>query len=132
MERVVRKEDLKDLGKDGARIGDVIYFLKPTYQLFDYRLEKLVPSIQPEDLLEKPAAYNAQVNCAAHAYYLPDAKLGDYSVSVPLIFYGPGIKKGVKMTYIIDLIDVVPTLARLLDIPPPSTAQGIVIHQIFE
>lgn len=132
MERVLRKEEAKDLGQDGERIGDVIYFLKPSYQLFDYRLEKLDPSSQPKDLLEKPAAYDSQVNCAAHAYYLPDAKLGEYSVSVPLIFYGPGIKKGIELKDKVDLIDIVPTLSKLLNIPQPSTAQGKVLQHIFE
>jgi predicted AlkP superfamily phosphohydrolase/phosphomutase len=132
IEWAVKKEEGKELGQDGEKIGDVIYFLKPSYQLFDYRLEKLDPSIQPKDLLEKPAAYNTQVNCAAHAYYLPDAHLGDYSVSVPLVFYGPGIKNGVEMKVTVDLIDIVPTLAHLLDIPKPSTSQGEVLHQILK
>ncbi len=128
----IKKEEAEYLGQNGERIGDVIYFLNPSYQLFDYRLEKLDPSLQPIDLLKKPAAYDAQVNCAAHAYFLPDAKLGDFSISVPLIIKGPGIKKGVQMKDIVDLIDVVPTLAHLLDIPQPSTFQGKILHQIME
>jgi len=128
----IKKEDAEYLGQNGERIGDVIYFLNPSYQLFDYRLEKLDPSLQPIDLLEKPAAYDAQVNCAAHAYFLPDTKLGDFSISVPLIIKGPGIKKGMKMKEKVDLIDVVPTLAHLLGIPQPSRFQGKILHQILE
>ncbi|MBD3214009.1 MAG: hypothetical protein GF311_15475 [Candidatus Lokiarchaeota archaeon] len=128
----IKREDAEYLGQNGPRVGDVIYFLNPPYQLFDYRLEKLDPSIQPKDLLEKPAAYNAQVNCAAHAYFLPDTKLGEYSISVPLIINGPSIKSGVELKKIVNLIDLAPTLADLLGIPQPKSFQGKVLHQIIE
>ncbi|TXT66170.1 MAG: putative Type I phosphodiesterase/nucleotide pyrophosphatase/phosphate transferase [Promethearchaeota archaeon] len=132
IELAVKKEDADHLGQMGERIGDVIYFIKPPYQLFDYRLEQLDPSIQPIDLLEMPAAYDAQVNCAAHAYFLPNAMLGKFSNSVPLIIYGPGIKKGLSMKEVANLIDVVPTLAYLLDIPKLQSFQGKILHEILE
>lgn len=128
----IKKEDASDLGQNGDRIGDVIYFLNPSYQLFDYRLEQLNPAIQPPDLLEKPEAYNTEVNCAAHAYYLPNAKLGDYTVSVPMIINGPGIEKGFEVRKIVKLIDIAPTLSYALQISEPKQSQGRVIHEFFK
>jgi predicted AlkP superfamily phosphohydrolase/phosphomutase len=128
----LRKENAEDLGQNGDRVGDIIYFLNPSYQLFDYRLEKLNPAIQSADLLNLPEAYPAQVNCAAHAYYLPNAKLGNYTVSVPLIFYGPGIEKGSELNKKVNLIDVAPTLAHLLQIPKPAESQGRIIEEILD
>ena len=128
----IRKEEADNLGQNGERVGDIIYFLNPTYQLFDYSLDKLNPAIQSKDLLEKPDAYNAQVNCAAHAYYLPDAKLGEYSISVPLIFMGPGIEEGAELKNPVNLIDIAPTLSHLIEIPPPKNSQGKIIEELFK
>jgi predicted AlkP superfamily phosphohydrolase/phosphomutase len=128
----IKKEDAEYLGQNGERIGDVIYFLNPSYALFDYRLEKLNPAVQPIDVLEKPISYPIQINCTAHAYYLPDAKLGDYSVSVPLVLNGPGIQNGMKLNNPVELIDVVPTLSHLLNIPKPRTSQGRILEELLK
>ena len=127
----LKKEEGEGLGQNGDRVGDVIYFLNPSYQLFDYKLEKLNPAKQPADILKKPEAYPAQYNCAAHAYYLPNAKLGNYTVSVPLIFNGPGIESGIELNKIVNLIDIAPTLAHLLQIPKPADSQGSIIDEIL-
>ena len=68
--------------------------------LFDGRMEQLNTAEQHPDLLVKPEAYNAVVNYAAHAYYLPTATLGDYSISVPLIINGSIIKNGFEFSRI--------------------------------
>ncbi|MFX1450364.1 MAG: alkaline phosphatase family protein [Promethearchaeota archaeon] len=128
----LRKEDAEYLGQNGERIGDVVYFLNPPYMLFDAQMEQLNAAEQPPDLLIKPEAYNAVVNYAAHAYYLPTATLGNYSISVPLIINGPEIKKGHKLKDPVNLIDIAPTIANLLKIPKPKTTQGRVLHEIVE
>jgi len=128
----IRKEEAADLGQDGDRIGDIVYFLNPPFTLFDGALEQLDPSEQPPEILVKPEAYNVEVNYAAHAYYLPDAKLGEYSVSVPLIVNGPGIKKGFKLEKPVQLIDIAPTIAHLLQIPAPKNSEGNILKEILE
>jgi predicted AlkP superfamily phosphohydrolase/phosphomutase len=128
----LRKEEAADLGQNGERVGDVVYFLNPPYMLFDGRFEQLDASEQAPDLLVKPEAYSSELNYAAHAYYLPDATLGNYSISVPVIFNGPGVKKGLELKNLINLIDIAPTLAKILGIPRPKTAEGRVLHEIFE
>ena len=128
----IRKEEAADLGQDGERIGDVVYFLNPPYTLFDGALEQLDPSELPPEILVKPEAYNVEVNYAAHAYYLPDAKLGEYSVSVPIIVNGPGIKKGFTLENPVNLIDIAPTIAHLLQIPAPKNSEGKILEEILD
>jgi len=128
----IRKEEAADLGQDGERIGDVVYFLNPPFTLFDGALEQLDPSEQPPEILVKPEAYNVEVNYAAHAYYLPDAKLGEYSISVPIIVNGSGIKKGFKLENPVQLIDIAPTIAHLLQIPAPRNSEGKILDEILD
>lgn len=128
----LRREDAEPLGQNGERIGDVVFFLNPPYQCFDGRLGDLNAARKKKRQYKKPAAYDASVCFGAHAYYLPDETVGDYSISVPMIFSGPGVKSGIQLPEIVDLIDIVPTLSQLLEIPKPQTAQGKIIEKIFE
>jgi len=127
----LRKEDAADLGQNGERIGDVVYFLNPPYQIFDGNLAQLTASEQSKRSMKRPEAYKARDCFGAHAYYLPDTKFGNYSVSVPLVFSGPGIKSGVQIKDIVNLIDIAPTLAHLLDITKPKDAQGRILNEIL-
>jgi hypothetical protein len=45
-----------------------------------------------------------------------------------VVFWGAGIKKGVRIPYS-EQIDIVPTICRLLDVDPPKTCQGQVITE---
>jgi hypothetical protein len=55
----------------------------------------------------------------------------DYDTHVPLIFYGPGIKKGVYTTRVA-VNDVAPTLAQMLGVERPSGSIGQVLSQILQ
>ncbi|MFO7796939.1 MAG: alkaline phosphatase family protein [Promethearchaeati archaeon] len=132
VKKVLRKEDAEYLGQNGERVGDIIYFLKPPYQIFDGKVTQLNAARKKKRLYKKPAVYDAQVCFGAHAYYLPDETQGDYSISVPMIFNGPGIKNGVKLNEIVNLIDIAPTLSHLLNIPNPENAQGRILTEILE
>ncbi|MBD3195175.1 MAG: hypothetical protein GF317_08980 [Candidatus Lokiarchaeota archaeon] len=132
VKKALRKEDAEALGQKGERIGDVVYFLEPPYQIFDGRLEHLNAATRKKRLYKKPAAYDARGCFGAHAYYLPDETFGDFSISVPWIFSGPGIKKGYKHRDHVELIDIAPTLSKILNIPPPKNAEGKMIQDIFE
>jgi predicted AlkP superfamily pyrophosphatase or phosphodiesterase len=52
-----------------------------------------------------------------------------YDTHVPLIFYGAGIKPGIKVSYT-DITDIAPTLSQILGIQPPSGCTGKVIEEI--
>lgn len=128
----LKREEAAFLGQNGDRVGDVVYYLHPPYLLFDGSLDQLnAAELSPQYLL-KPEAYESKGNFAAHAYYLPTQQLGKYSISVPLIIYGPGIQKGIELKNSVNLIDIVPTIAELLKIPNPNTSQGRVLHEIFD
>jgi predicted AlkP superfamily phosphohydrolase/phosphomutase len=128
----LRREDAAYLGQNGERIGDVIFLLNPPYELFDGNVDELNSAIIKSEQLEKGIAYPATECYGAHAYYCPSTRFGPYSVSVPLIIAGPTIKSNVKLTNAVNLIDVAPTIARLLDIPAPAQSQGRILHEIVE
>ncbi len=127
----LKKEDSDYLGLNGERIGDIIYFLKPSYGLFDGNLGMLNASFLSKNLYEKPEIYDSQVFFGAHAYFLPSTKLGDFSITAPLILSGPGIKQGEKLESPVNLIDLAPTLSQLLQIPNPKDSQGRILNEIL-
>jgi len=132
IELALRKEEAEHLGLNGERIGDVIYFLKPPYGIFDGNLGKLDASFITKSEYENPVVDMSQSFFGAHAYYLPSTRFGDYSVSVPFIISGPGVKKGKKLNEIVNLVDVAPTLSHLLNIPTPKNSEGRILNEIME
>ncbi|NHJ23107.1 MAG: hypothetical protein EAX89_00930 [Candidatus Lokiarchaeota archaeon] len=128
----IKKEDADYLGLNGERIGDIIYFLKPPYSLFDGNLEMLNASRLSKNLFNKPEVYNSQSFFGAHAYFLPKTKFGEYSISVPLILSGPGIKKGEMLKKPVNLVNLAPTFSHLLQIPKPKDSQARVLYEIME
>ncbi len=57
------------------------------------------------------------------------ASLYLYDRAVPVVFFGAGVKKGRGGTT--ELINLAPTLSRLLTIPNPAAAQGRSIDEVF-
>jgi predicted AlkP superfamily pyrophosphatase or phosphodiesterase len=53
-----------------------------------------------------------------------------YDTHVPVIFMGPGIKAG-RFHSAIDVVDVAPTLATILETEMPSGAEGRILSEIF-
>ncbi len=128
---VLKREEAAFLGLNGERIGDVVYFLNPPYQIYDEVLEQLNPSQISPKYMAKPIIYDAQNCFGAHAYYLPTQTFGNYSNSVPLIIAGPGAKKGIKLKNSVNLIDLAPTFAHLLQIPKPKDSQGRILQEVI-
>lgn len=126
------KEDAPDLGLNGDRIGDLVYFLKPPYGIFDGSLNSINGLYLSQNQFNKSEVNNSQKFFGAHSYYLPSTTLDDISVSAPLIISGPGIKKGALLNSPINLIDIAPTLAHLMQIPPPKNSQGKVLYELFK
>jgi predicted AlkP superfamily phosphohydrolase/phosphomutase len=67
-----------------------------------------------------------------HGNILPAAEWGVGSLKPLLSFTGPGIKKGYRMERTCNLIDVVPTICYLMDLPVPATVDGAVLYQAFK
>jgi predicted AlkP superfamily phosphohydrolase/phosphomutase len=67
-----------------------------------------------------------------HANILPAAEWGVGNLKALLTFTGPGIKKGYRLQRTCNLIDIVPTICYLMDLPVPSTVDGAVLYQLFK
>ena len=52
-------------------------------------------------------------------------------MTVPLVAAGPGIKRGFTIDGPVNVIDVAPTMARVMNICPPPLAQGRALDEIF-
>ena len=131
IELALRKEEANKYGLNGERVGDVVYFLKPSYGLFDGDLGILDASFLSKREFTSSICYPSRRFFGAHAYFLPETRLGDYSISVPLIINGPGVKKGSKLKKPANLVDLAPTLAYALNIQQLKNAQGSILHEIF-
>ena len=128
----LRKEDAAPLGLDGDRIGDVVFFLNPPYQMFDGELDQLNASKLSPDLIAKGKIYDAERVFGAHAYYLPNTKMGLYTVSAVLIISGPGVKREGKIKKPAYLTDITPTITHLLDMPTPRDSSGRILYESLE
>ncbi len=125
----IRREDAALLGLGGERDGDVIYFLRPPYEIFDGRLDQLDTSVVPPDIFASSEVHRAERAFCAHVYYLPTVSSREFTVKSVLIMRGPGIRKGVKLKKTINLIDIAPTLAHLMGMPPPRNSEGRMIYE---
>jgi hypothetical protein len=67
-----------------------------------------------------------------HGNILPGAEWGIGSLKALLSFSGPGIKKGYAMERTCNLVDIVPTICYLLDLPLPAQVEGGVIYQALK
>ena len=67
-----------------------------------------------------------------HANILPAAEWGVGNLKALLTFTGPGMKKGYRLQRTCNLVDIVPTICYLMDLPVPSTVEGAVIYQAFK
>jgi len=109
--RVVRREELAELGLDSPVSGDVFAQASLGYALTDWRGNPRVV---------EPATYYGQ-----HGY---DSTL----LEMRAILYaaGCGIKAGVKLPAV-HLLDVVPTAARLLRVAPAETIDGHILEEML-
>ena len=67
-----------------------------------------------------------------HGVLLPTAEHGLGSLKALLIMAGPGLKKGYSMPRTAWLVDVVPTICHLADLPLPADAEGAVLYQALQ
>jgi arylsulfatase A-like enzyme len=47
-----------------------------------------------------------------------------YDTQVPILFYGPHWVKPGRVDQRVQVVDIAPTLARILGIPAPSSSEG--------
>jgi len=128
----LRWEDAGFLGLGDRRVGDVVYFLRPPFQLWDGTLEDFhYFEVKPERIADPPVRL-ARAISGNHDPYLPTAKIGDLSVSAFLVLSGPGVKRGAELQRPVWLTDVAPTICQLLELEPPRECEGRVIWEVLE
>jgi len=127
---VLKKEDAALVGYWGDRVGD-LFFVQSSGYAWSWgfggrKQEALFADVDP-DGLEFTAHHGPQI---------PTAETEISSNYAVLVMSGPGIKKGYKRPTEqigpVRLVDVVPTIAHLISLPPPAQSQGAVLHDFLE
>ncbi len=134
----LRRREAELIGLGGDRVGDVIYATSPGFISLCEITEDGETFHFPRGALSvtddfgKARSGPLPANTSIHGTGLPSIKLGLGSLSVPLIAKGEGIKRGYVLNKRFRLIDIAPTIAYYLGIPPPKDCEGSVISEIFE
>ena len=64
-------------------------------------------------------------------FYATHGSPNDADARVPVLFAGPGFARGVTRTRTVRVVDMAPTLARRLGIPPLERLDGVVLRDAF-
>jgi predicted AlkP superfamily phosphohydrolase/phosphomutase len=67
-----------------------------------------------------------------HGPAWPTHTIGIGSLKGLLIMAGPGVKQGEILKRTVNLVDLVPTLCHIADLPVPRDAEGAIIYQALE
>jgi predicted AlkP superfamily phosphohydrolase/phosphomutase len=117
-------QDAEFIGLSGDRVGDLVVAANPVYAL-DNRIK--VDGNLFVDL--KTGLPDGSI----HGAQLPALDMGEYGMIKSLfIAQGPKIKKDYTIEKPISMINIAPTIAHLLDIPPPKNCEGVIIKEILE
>lgn len=131
IELAIKRENAEFLGQNGERVGDVVYYLKPSYQLFDGSMDMLYHDVVSPEMFGKGEVRNAEKLFGYHACYLPTARLGRFTVSSVLIMSGPRIKRGEELAQPVRLVDIAPTISFLLGISKPAQSEGRILYEVI-
>ena len=137
-ELVGRKEAFECMGIWGERLPDVIAFTRPYYlwtsddsfkKISENKMKLYQSSeeIVPISWLFKSGMMRPLTACH---WGLPNAKVKNGSNRAIIMLSGPGISKN-KTSDRINLVDVAPTLAKIIGIEPPLNSEGRVIEEAF-
>ncbi|MCD6503843.1 alkaline phosphatase family protein [Candidatus Bathyarchaeota archaeon] len=130
----LKKSEARMIGLYGDRVGDVVYgmaagyiaLLEPTEDLEEFHFTRGAISVTDDAGLGQRAG-PLPPNTSIHGSSIPSSRLGLGSIRVPLIMRGPGIKKGYVMRNHFWLVDIAPTVAYILNMPPPANCEGSII-----
>ncbi len=116
-------QDGEFIGLSGDRVGDIIVAANPVYALdnrikFDGNLFMNLKTGLPDGSI--------------HGAQLPALDMKEYGMIKSLfIAQGPKIKQDFVLERAVNIIDIAPTISKLLGIPPPKNCEGVIIKEIF-
>jgi predicted AlkP superfamily phosphohydrolase/phosphomutase len=112
------------IGLSGDLVGDVIVAANPVYAL-DNRIK-----VDGELFMDLKTGLP---DGSIHGAQLPALDMKEHGmIKSLLIAQGPKIKKDYVIEKPISMINIAPTIAHLLEIPPPRNCEGVVIQELFE
>lgn len=127
-----RSEDLGGVGRARERIGDVVFFLRPGYTTWDGTLQSLRFDVALPERMTAPVVTASEEVVGHHTPYLPTATLGEFTNSAMTLFAGPGVRRGVRRMTPMRLVDLAPTVAHLVGLPPLPDANGGVVADVMD
>lgn len=95
----------------------------------DEQIGRVLKTLKEKGMMENTIVVFAGDNGLAVGQHglMGKQNLYEHSIHVPLIFKGPGIKKGVKKNNLAYLFDIYPTLCDFANVNAPSSVQGQVL-----
>ena len=134
---VGRREAFECMGMWGERIPDIIAFASPYYLLYTKDLKDISEREMEfyrsgDDINPVSVAFDMNLirPLTAVHWNLPSAKTDYASTRAIFMLNGPGIVKNKKLERV-ELVDVAPTLAKILGIDPPKNSEGKIIREAF-
>jgi predicted AlkP superfamily phosphohydrolase/phosphomutase len=130
----IKKEEARQFGQYGDRVGDIVYYLRPGYTDYPCGTRELNLDTHsfadPWMLLMGGGFAEAKVHSGIHHSHLPYAHCEVASNQAVFMAMGPGIGAGTQANHI-NLVDVTPTLCHLLGIRPPLQSEGRIISEML-
>jgi len=135
---VGKREAFECMGMWGERIPDIITFASPYYLLFTKELENISEKEMEYynngnyiDPVDKAFELGLIRPLTAVHWNLPSARTEYASTRAIFMLNGSGIVKNKQMDRV-ELVDVAPTLAKILGMDPPKDSEGRIIREAFE
>ena len=138
--RAMRKQEARELGLWGSRVGDIVYLMEPGYSGdFNWsplsRDGEVIVSLGPGH--ESTADYGqgkfiADKFQSVHGCGDPAASLGRGTEEAILAMAGPSLRRGAQLEAIPNLTVVAPTLAAATGLPAPAHSEGVVLESWLE
>jgi predicted AlkP superfamily phosphohydrolase/phosphomutase len=110
-----RKENFRDLGGDGAGVGDVVFCCRSGYQSTNARGPVISRTVALREFT------------SGHDHFWPR----DPRIQTAMFAAGPSFRRGYEAQSTATLTDVAPTICAVLGIPPPAHSQGVELRELF-
>jgi predicted AlkP superfamily phosphohydrolase/phosphomutase len=129
----LRREDAGFLGLNGPACGDVVYACDAGYQTHPHYVKGVTgfvidPPASFKQVEENRFSIDVQ---GIHGENWPDSSLSIGTMKGVFMMAGPGVRRGYKRSRPIETIDIAPTVAHLMGIPPPKDAEGSVVQDFL-